>query len=478
MANLLSQKDCDYLMNNHMNHVTSVPPEMKGIYNRFMQLCNSINNPNEINRIIRRGNKLTTKAKTLVGALFEYFTPIITNDDQDVFYNITLDKDGLWMKIDLKRTNSSGHQGQYMANYLQSHEAQNIEKNTAVLIPKNELDSLSINDLTNKFICYTKENLTSFLLFGIAIGSKSCKNSYDNLPEVITRELVKTNHNLILTGAPGTGKTFLAKSIAVDIIGCGNMDKLKGNDQFGFVQFHPSYDYTDFVEGLRPKQIGNQIGFERQDGIFKAFCAKAAKEFRNAKEEEKEPKPFVFVIDEINRGEISKIFGELFYSIDPGYRGEKGIVDTQYHNLILTDKESKAQDYPFKKGFYVPENVFVIGTMNDIDRSVESMDFAFRRRFVFYEVSAKKTQESILFACPSKDDAIMKMDKLNELIERDGFSPAYHIGASYFQRIKEYNGDFDKLWRLHLRGLLFEYLRGLPDADSILKGWENAYYNA
>ena len=122
--------------------------------------------------------------------------------------------------------------------------------------------------------------------------------------------------------------------------------------------------------------------------------------------------------------------------------------------------------------------MFVIGTMNDIDRSVESMDFAFRRRFVFYEVSAKKTQESILFACPSKDDAIMKMDKLNELIERDGFSPAYHIGASYFQRIKEYNGDFDKLWRLHLRGLLFEYLRGLPDADSILKGWENAYYNA
>ena len=304
------------------------------------------------------------------------------------------------------------------------------------------------------------------------------KNAFEQKKTLLNiKASLTSNFNLILTGAPGTGKTFLAKNIAADIIGC-NMNALNTNNQYGFVQFHPSYDYTDFVEGLRPKQIGNQIGFERQDGIFKAFCAKAAKEFRNAKEEGKKPKPFVFVIDEINRGEISKIFGELFYSIDHGYRGEKGIVDTQYHNLILTDNESKAQDYPFKKGFYVPENVLVIGTMNDIDRSVESMDFAFRRRFVFYEVSAKQTQESILFACPFKDVAIKKMDTLNALIVRDGFSPAYHIGASYFQRIKEYNGDFDKLWQLHLRGLLFEYLRGLPDAESVLKRWEDEYKNA
>ncbi len=147
-------------------------------------------------------------------------------------------------------------------------------------------------------------------------------------------------------------------------------------------------DYTDFVEGLRPNINAN--GFERRDGIFKAFCSKAANDYESNKDNK-----YVIIIDEINRGEISKVFGELFFSIDPGYRGTKGKVDTQYQNLIKADEKmpnDSSKDYPFINGFYVPENVFIIGTMNDIDRSVESMDFAFRRRFAFKEIKAEDSK--------------------------------------------------------------------------------------
>ena len=113
--------------------------------------------------------------------------------------------------------------------------------------------------------------------------------------------LLEANKNLVLTGAPGTGKTYLAKKIA---------ESMEANVEF--VQFHSSYNYTDFVEGLRPKSKDNdEIGFERKDGIFMAFCRKALKAYQNSENKAEAPK-YVFVIDEINRGEMSKIFGELF----------------------------------------------------------------------------------------------------------------------------------------------------------------------
>lgn len=382
---------------------------------------------------------------------------------------------------------------------------------------------------------------------------------YDNLVNKL-KILLEKNHNIILTGAPGTGKTYLAKKIA-ESMGCSE-------NEIGFVQFHPSYDYTDFVEGLRPIEKDGNIGFERKDGVFKEFCRKAinyskqkinyskpkdiwnnlgeyiksnididsstgrtkyhidyfddkqihlsgpsikeegydisifdvekaynSKLWERGQQNGTDPykaalakhiyetissnnstyKPFVFIIDEINRGEISKIFGELFYSIDPGYRGksDKTLPLSQYHNLI---PESDI----FKDGFYVPDNVYIIGTMNDIDRSVESMDFAFRRRFAFIEIKAEDRLSMLdeLNDESLKTKATNRLKNINKAIsEIECLSPAYHIGASYFLKLNNYGGNFELLWEYHIEGLLREYLRGMRNVDDKIKELKKAYDN-
>jgi 5-methylcytosine-specific restriction endonuclease McrBC GTP-binding regulatory subunit McrB len=188
-------------------------------------------------------------------------------------------------------------------------------------------------------------------------------------------------------------------------------------------------------------------------------------DYKKTESTQKTKKNFVFIIDEINRGEVAKIFGELFYCVDPGYRGEKGRISTQYQNLVTCGE--------FQKGFFIPENVYIIGTMNDIDRSVESMDFAFRRRFTWAEVKASDTVDMLypstnengestgLESKELADEAKRRMENLNNAIsEIEGLNEAYHIGASYFLKLKNYDGNFESLWEYHIKGILQEYLRG------------------
>lgn len=296
--------------------------------------------------------------------------------------------------------------------------------------------------------------------------------------EMIAEEIeAKGTKQLILTGAPGTGKTFSAKKYVEEYMkkqGDDYWNGIKLEKNYGFVQFHSSYSYTDFVEGLRPVMTDNeQVSFVRMDGVFKEFCRKVVK---NGDENHN----YFFIIDEINRADLSKVFGELMFGLEDDYRGKGNEFDTQYKNLPTyrfekkDNGEKKAEPIEndvFAKGFYIPENVIIIGTMNDIDRSVEAFDFALRRRFRWINVKANDVMDNVLEGMNEKLG--LSDVKLNELSERAkalnkaiteegeslGLNEDYHIGPAYY---KHYRADTknEDYFTFYLEPILMEYVRG------------------
>lgn len=286
--------------------------------------------------------------------------------------------------------------------------------------------------------------------------------------------------NIIFTGAPGTGKTYSVEKYVNE----QNRKQLDSkcshsSSYFKFVQFHGSYDYTDFVEGLRPIEREEQMVFVRMDGTFKALCREAAKA---EKENGKEAPTYYFVIDEINRAELSKVFGELMYCFEK--RGSEHKVQTQYHNLPTYGETEngigKLSNDIFKDGFYVPENVVIIGTMNDIDRNVETFDFALRRRFDWIPIKANDFMETSLRSmlgdevdCKDLAQRAINMNKVisGESGKRFGLNEDYHIGPAYFKdydKNKSMDENLDDIWKHNIEPILREYLRGKNGIDKFI----------
>ena len=346
-------------------------------------------------------------------------------------------------------------------------------------------------------------------------------------------DLLLANKQLIMNGAPGTGKTYSARNIIADILFdtlCESENKKEEikKVRMDMVQFHPSYDYTDFIDGIRPNLSGNELKYSLKNGSFKSFCRRAGvierilaagkkvdagsiedfligedesiKKFWESEIEKGELKKeidkvdeskdivefdpsklpsFLFIIDEINRAEISKVLGEIMYCLDPDYRGIKGTISTQYSALATNETFFINKD---NDKFFIPSNVYIIGTMNDIDRSVEVFDFALRRRFAWYEVKPDKVMDDVLKSMgietlleQNYENYKTKIDDLNDaIVDKLKLSKHYYLGPSYFAKIKlyydesnDYQSAVEKVWDNHISQIINEYVKGRGKEDEV-----------
>jgi 5-methylcytosine-specific restriction protein B len=284
------------------------------------------------------------------------------------------------------------------------------------------------------------------------------------------------NPNVILYGPPGTGKTFSAKS-SLDFVCQGD------SSRYEVLQFHPSFTYEDFIEGIKPKGVSKDgnIRFELVNGVFKNFCIKAKKQPQ---------KDFYFVVDEINRANLSSVFGETLSLLEKDYRDDgsgKHLIKTQYSALIeqlikdnqtVNEYKNLAYDYNSTNGevkFGVPKNVFFIGMMNDVDKSIDAFDLALRRRFKWirkdcdYDIIEEETRFKAKEEFNNINQYLKACEKLNNYISNDlGLGKSYEFGHSFFMKISDIAkrkdispNNVEVLFNLYLRPTLKEYLRAV-----------------
>lgn len=309
--------------------------------------------------------------------------------------------------------------------------------------------------------------------------------------------LLQRHKNLLLTGVSGTGKTYLAQQVARALV--GNDGKPGQIEQ---VAFHSSYDYADFVEGLRP----SGAGFVLEPGSFKSFCGRAL---------EQPDQPFVFIIDDFNQGDVRTILGEVVMLLDPNYRGGEHRMKTQYHSVLVRSYQAAltARDQvvmasiKFADGFFVPHNVFVIATMNEFEGRAELLDSTVWRRFVCYELKPQdrlsmlkeanlacsvqvKGAQDKLAAAHFYDQAAARCTRLNQAIcAEPSLGPDYQIGPAYLLKSLGYlnligevseesvSDALNQVWDQSLAPLLRTYLRGKNSSDltKILLKLRNVY---
>ena len=255
-------------------------------------------------------------------------------------------------------------------------------------------------------------------------------------------DLMLVKKNVILQGAPGVGKTFAARRLAYSMMGVQDSERVM------MVQFHQSYSYEDFIMGYRPTENG---GFVLKKGPFYNFCKKAENDSDN---------DYFFIIDEINRGNLSKIFGELFMLVEADKRAKVKL------QLLYSDEK-----------FSVPENVYIIGMMNTADRSLAMLDYALRRRFAFYEMKPGFDNEKFVeyrmnLNNPKFDKLIDVVQSLNNAIATDeSLGEGFKIGHSYFCNIKEINESrLSNIVEYELIPMLKEYWFDEPIK---VKDWSN-----
>lgn len=309
--------------------------------------------------------------------------------------------------------------------------------------------------------------------------------------EYFGKSFALDSKNMILHGAPGTGKTYAVEN--------GVKEKLmievgeKYEEYYTLQQFHPSFGYEEFIDGIKPDGIEKgEMRFKLVSGIFKKMCIKAAKELVSAAKDNRAAKNFYFVADEINRAELSRVFGEVLLCLEEDkrltFKNEKWEgTKVKTLNAALWEEGDAVITVDGERYFGVPENLYFIGTMNDIDRSVDSFDMALRRRFLWkhYQCDYRVIAEHENYEGINENDLkkyISICENLNNhIVGKSGFDlgESFQLGHSYFLKPKKLNkAQINETWENHIKPLLREYLRSsvpLGEIEKHLKKAQNIF---